>query len=54
MHADELARGRMTPLLAYHVATDETEELKKIRENVILLLMPEMNPDGLDMVLQSS
>lgn len=49
MHANELAHGQMTPLLAYRVATEDTDEMKKIRDNVVLLLMPQMNPDGLDM-----
>jgi len=31
------------------VATEESDEMKKIRENVILLLMPVINPDGMDM-----
>src|SRR5699024_6440256 len=50
MHASELAHGQMTPELAYRVATEETPEMQHIRQNVILLLMPVMNPDGLDMV----
>lgn len=50
LHATEVAHGQMTSLLAYKVATEETPEMQKIRENVILLLMPVMNPDGLDIV----
>lgn len=50
MHSTELAHGQMTSELAYRIATEETEEMKKIRENVITLLMPVMNPDGLDIV----
>ena len=30
--------------------TDEGEEAKRIRDNVILLQVPVINPDGLDMV----
>lgn len=51
MHSTELAHGQMTSELAYTLATSETEEMKKIRENVITLLMPVMNPDGLDIVV---
>lgn len=51
MHSTELAHGQMTSELAYTLATSETEEIKKIRENVITLLMPVMNPDGLDIVV---
>lgn len=51
MHATERAHGQMTSLLAYRVATEESEEMRFIRENVILLLVPVMNPDGLDRVV---
>ncbi|MBI4540412.1 MAG: peptidase M14, partial [Gemmatimonadetes bacterium] len=50
LHATERAHGQMTPLLAYKVTAEETEEMRRIRDNVILLLMPNMNPDGLDIV----
>ena len=50
LHATEVAHGQMTPLLAHRVATEESPEMEKIRENVILLLMPVMNPDGLEIV----
>jgi len=50
LHATELAHGQMTPLLAHRVATEESAEMAQIRENVIFLLMPLMNPDGLEIV----
>jgi hypothetical protein len=50
MHATERAHAQMTPLLAYKVATEETPEMQNIRDNVIFLLMPVINPDGLDIV----
>src|SRR5699024_8925101 len=50
MHSTELAHGQMTSELAYRIATEETPEMQKIRDNVITLLMPVMNPDGLDIV----
>ncbi len=50
MHASELAPGQMAPELAYRVATEESAEMRKIRDNVVLLLMPMMNPDGVDVV----
>jgi hypothetical protein len=40
----------MAPELAYRLATDESAEYKKIRDNVITLIMPMMNPDGLDII----
>ena len=51
MHSTELAHGQMTSEFAYTLATSETSEIKKIRENVITILMPVMNPDGLDIVV---
>ena len=50
LHATELAHGQMTSLLAHRVATEESVEMKAIRDNVIFLLMPVMNPDGLEIV----
>jgi hypothetical protein len=50
LHATEVAHAQMTSLLAHKVATEETPEMQRIRENTILLLMPVMNPDGLDIV----
>ncbi len=50
LHATELAHGQMTTLLAYRVATEESTEMRAIRDNVIFLLMPVMNPDGLEIV----
>lgn len=50
LHATEVACAQMTTLLAHKVATEESDEMKRIRDNSILLLMPVMNPDGLDIV----
>ena len=51
LHATERAPAQMLPELAYNVATQESDEMKKIRENVIMLMMPVMNPDGLEIVV---
>ncbi|HKK26506.1 MAG TPA: M14 metallopeptidase family protein [Gemmatimonadota bacterium] len=50
LHATEVAHGQETPLLAYRVATDTTSEMRRIRRDVITLVMPNLNPDGLDIV----
>ncbi len=50
MHSTELAHGQMTSELAYNIATKETPEMQKIRDKVITLIMPVMNPDGLEIV----
>jgi hypothetical protein len=51
LHSSEVATTQHAPLLAYHMATDESEETRRIRDDVILLLMPQMNPDGHEIVV---
>ena len=50
LHATEVAHAQHTPELAWWLATSEEDEARRMRENAILLLMPNMNPDGLDIV----
>ena len=50
LHATEVACAQMMTLLAHRVAAEESDEMKAIRDNVILLHMPIMNPDGLDII----
>ena len=50
MHAREAAHGQMTSELAYKLVSEESDEMKKIRDNVIVLLCPMINPDGVDIV----
>lgn len=50
LHATEVAPVQHSPELLYRMVTGETHELKRIREKVILLQIPCINPDGLDMV----
>ena len=50
MHASERAHGQMTPALAYRLISEESAEMAEIRDKVIVLLMPNINPDGLDIV----
>jgi hypothetical protein len=50
LHATEVSGSQFTSKLAHRVVTEESAEMRKIREDVILLLMPVMNPDGLDIV----
>jgi hypothetical protein len=52
LHATERAPGQALPQLAYRLATDERPEVQSIRDNTVLLLMPMMNPDGLQTVEQ--
>jgi hypothetical protein len=51
LHSSEVAHAQHAPLLAWYLATDESEETRRIRDDVILLLMPQMNPDGHEVVV---
>ncbi|MCX6621976.1 MAG: M14 family zinc carboxypeptidase, partial [Acidobacteria bacterium] len=51
LHASEVAPVQQAPLLAWRLVTGETPELRRIRENVILLQIPVINPDGLEAVV---
>ncbi|HYZ83426.1 MAG TPA: M14 metallopeptidase family protein [Bryobacteraceae bacterium] len=50
LHATEVAPAQHSPELLYQMVTGETEEHKRIRDKVILLQVPCINPDGLDAV----
>ncbi len=50
LHSTEVAHGQTAPLFAWKVVTDETDEMRAIRDSVILLLVPNMNPDGTTLV----
>lgn len=51
LHASEVAPAQHAPELAWRMVSDESEETRRIRQNVILLQVPVINPDGLDMVV---
>ena len=51
LHATEVAPAQHSPELAYRMLTGESPETRRIRENVILMQVPVINPDGLDMVV---
>jgi hypothetical protein len=47
MDDQEYATAQMTPELAYTLITSETEEMRFIRDNVVVLLNPVLNPDAI-------
>ncbi len=50
LHASEVAHGQHAPELAYRMVTEESEEMRLIRDQVVMLQVPVMNPDGLNMI----
>ena len=51
LHSTEIASSQMSMELAHQFATVETPQIKAILENVIILLIPSANPDGLNIVV---
>src|SRR5579863_288413 len=51
LHASEVAPVQQAPDLAYRMLTAEDEETRAIRDNVILMQVPVINPDGLDWIV---
>jgi hypothetical protein len=49
-HATEIASTQMSMELAWRLAVDGSPEIEAIRRDVVLLLVPSLNPDGHQMV----
>ncbi|MFQ5709697.1 MAG: M14 metallopeptidase family protein [bacterium] len=52
IHSTEIASSQESVELAYELATSSDPKIRKILDNVIVLLVPSLNPDGQDMVTQ--
>ena len=52
IHSSEIAASQMSMELAYLLATKNTPEVREILRNVILLLVPSLNPDGHEIVVK--
>ncbi len=50
IHSTEIASSQMSMLFAYNLITSHNPEIKKILDNVVILFMPSINPDGNIMV----
>ena len=46
LHSNEAAPTQAAPWLAWLLATGETAELRRIRDRSLIVLVPDMNPDG--------
>jgi len=51
IHSTEIAASQMSMLLLHKLASESAEEVKEILDNVVLLLVPSLNPDGHQMVV---
>jgi len=51
IHSTEIGATQMAPLLAYALATDTSRSVREILDDVILLLLPCQNPDGMNNVI---
>ena len=50
IHSTEIAASQLSMEMAHGLASDESAAAKRIRDEVVLLLVPSVNPDGIDLV----
>ena len=50
LHSNEVAPAQASPEIAYRVATEESRRCAASGDDVIFILVPSMNPDGLDKI----
>ena len=48
IHGNEASAANATPLLAYYLAAVKDADLEEQLKNVVIILSPVLNPDGLD------
>jgi len=51
IHASEIGAAQMSMKLAYDLAVGSDPTIRRILENVILILVPMHNPDGIQMIV---
>src|SRR5215216_3112227 len=50
IHSTEIVASQMSMELAYRLASDDSKETADILRNTVLVLVPSVNPDGIDIV----
>ena len=51
MHAGEVAPSQAAPLIAYELITSTDADIIKWLNDVVLMMVPSQNPDGMDMIV---
>ncbi|HUK90992.1 MAG TPA: M14 metallopeptidase family protein [Blastocatellia bacterium] len=52
IHSTEIVASQMSMELAYRLATDNSPATQEVLRNTVLLLVPSVNPDGIDIVTE--
>src|ERR1051325_8101843 len=50
IHSTEIVASQMSMELAYRLESDDTKATKEVLDKVVLILVPSVNPDGIDIV----
>ncbi|MDF1550572.1 MAG: M14 family zinc carboxypeptidase [Bacteroidales bacterium] len=53
MHSSEVGPSQAAPLITYELITSKDSELNKTLENVVYMMIPCHNPDGMDMIVDN-
>lgn len=53
MHSSEVGPSQAAPLITYELITSKDSELNKTLENVVYMMVPCHNPDGMDMIVDN-
>jgi len=51
IHSTEVGPSQAFPIVAYQLLTSEDEQNLSILDNVVLMVVPNQNPDGMDMIV---
>ncbi len=52
LHANEIGGAQMAPTLAWDLVIGTSAEIREILKNVVFIMIPSFNPDGLDMIAE--
>ena len=52
LHSNEVGTSLLPVRLAYHLASSESPEVRSILDETVVLIVPSLNPDGVDLVAE--